>query len=52
MTYMVTMSHEAKDSKMTLVAGDLVEVLDSRQKNGDWLVRMKGDPEKVKIYNN
>ncbi|KAH9489600.1 hypothetical protein Btru_036498 [Bulinus truncatus] len=45
--FLVLMDYTDPDTKVMLKAGELVEVLDSKQKSGIWLVRGQVDKEKV-----
>nr|KAG5697851.1 hypothetical protein BaRGS_017108 [Batillaria attramentaria] len=45
--YEVIRAYQDADTKVVLIVGDIVEVLDSRQKNGMWLVRSQVSRDQV-----
>ena len=47
--YEVIRAYEDKETRVFFIVGDVVEVLDSKQKNGMWLVRKQSEREQVSL---
>ena len=47
--YGVIHAYEDKETQVFFTVGDVVEVLDSKQKSGMWLVRKQSEREQVSL---